>query len=149
MNSCLHLKGPACSTSGTLSASFALWTMRSILKITCIGGNRLDSQPVCGSTLIFLGFDCSKLLRMARLACRSFGEKISVKEPKRPSCKFWRYFLSESLVSLASEKNEGELLASVETPPTESSSESLRVQTNPLLCLKYINYLPPRCMGKR
>ena len=108
MNSCLHLKGPVCSTSGTLSARFALWKMRTILKFTCIGGSRLDSQPVCGSTLIVLGFDCSKLLRMAKLACRSFGEKISVKEPKRPSCKFWRYFLSESLVSLASEKNEGE-----------------------------------------
>ena len=57
---------------------------------------------------------------MAKLPTRSFGEKISVKEPKRPSYKFWRYFLSESLVSLASEKSEGESLASVEVPPTGS-----------------------------
>ena len=120
MNSCLLLTGPACSISGTLSASFASWLMRSILTITCTGGTRPESQSVFGSTLIVLGFNYSKLLRMAKLPSRSFSEKISVIEPKLPSCKFWRYFLSESLVSLASEKSEGVSLASVEVPPTWS-----------------------------
>ena len=149
MSSYLHLRGPACSISGTLSASLALSKMCSNLKITYTLDTRLDSQPAFGSALIVLGFDYSKLLRMAKLPSRSFCEKISVKEPKRPSCKFWRYFLSESLESMASEKNEGELLASVEAPPTGSLSESLRVQTIQLLCLKSKSYLPPRCMGKR
>ena len=94
--------------------------MRSILTIKCTGGTRPESQSVFGSTLIVLGFNYSKLLRMAKLSSRSFSEKISVIEPKLPSCKFWRYFLSESLVSLASEKSEGVSLASVEVPPTWS-----------------------------
>lgn len=93
---------------------------RSIPKITCTGGTRLGSQSVFGSTLFFLGFNYSKLLRMAKLPSRSFGEKVSVIEPKLPSYKFWRYYLSESLVSLASEKSEGVSLASVEVPPTGS-----------------------------
>jgi hypothetical protein len=120
MNSCLLLTGPSYSISGTLSASFASWLTRSIPKITCTGGTRPGSQSVFGSVLIVLGFNYSKLLRMAKSPSRSFGEKISVKEPKRPSYKFWRYFLSESFVSLASKKSEGVSLASVEVPPTWS-----------------------------